>query len=107
MKKIIIIAMTSIALTLSGATFASGIHSGKRFDRIDRNDNGQLSKREVHRAAHIKNRVDANDDGKIGKRERHFAQTVRANADRNGDGEVGRGERHAVKHVLNRVDRNH
>lgn len=109
MKNIILIAITSIALSLSGTAFANdyGKKVNKRFNQIDHNNNGQISKRELHHGNYLRKRIDVNDDGRIGKHERHYAKHVKNNADRNNDGRIGKAERHATRHTLNRVDRNH
>ena len=109
MSKLFIMPVAAaVVLFLSSAIQAQtfGV-SDKHFDQIDRNDNGQVSKRELRRANILHKRIDVNDDGRIGKRERRYARNVRNNADLNNDGHIGKVERHVIRHRLNSVDRRH
>ena len=68
-------------------------------DRMDRNDDGKIGRREWKRAKRVHDRIDRNDDGKVGRREWQRAKRVHDRLDRNDDGRVGKRERKVARKV--------
>lgn len=67
---------------MAGADDRHAVVQARVTDRFDRNDDGQLNKRERSAAMNhrekVVDRFDKNDDGKLGKRERKALRTVRS-----------------------------
>lgn len=87
------LAVAVTLFTLAGiACAADGETPRERFQRLDRNGDGHISKWEKRF-----DRLDRNDDGIIGPRERAFDRL-----DRNNDGHIGKWERRRAKRAARR-----
>ena len=62
-------------------------------ERMDKNDDGKVDKKERKSAKKRKERMDKNDDGKISKKERKRNQKRKERMDKNDDGKVDKKER--------------
>lgn len=75
-------------LTPTGIAHADGDETYReRFERLDRNSDGYISKREKNH-----NRIDKNNDGRIGPKEHTFNR-----ADKNNDGYINKREDRQAK----------